>query len=69
MCALRFIHKGDDTQINPIREQTEEGTAARFPSVHIYLSRDADASTGPTLIQIVTVEGWSVLVVVLVVLV
>jgi hypothetical protein len=69
MCALRFIHKGDDTRINTGREQTEEGTAARFASVRIYLSRDADASTAPTLIRIVTVEGWLVLVAVLVALV
>ena len=69
MCALRFIHKGDDSQIDTVCEQTEEGTTARFPSVRIYLSRDADASTGPTLIRIVTVEGWPVLVAVLAVLV
>ena len=37
----------DDTQINMDREQIEESTGARLAFVRHYLTRDADASTGP----------------------
>ena len=69
MCVLRFTHKGHNTADKCMSSATEEGTAARLAFMRVYVSWDDVASTGPTLIPIVTVEGWSVLVTVLVVLV
>ena len=46
-----------------------EGTAVRLAFMRVYLSWDVDASTGPTFQWVMNVEGWLVLVAVLVLLV
>ena len=46
-CNSHIRVMGDDTQINTDRGQIGERTGARLVFVRNYLSRDADASTGP----------------------